>query len=223
MKIQGLNRFVRFAVHWTRNHMFSLLGLAVLIFMVAFAFSALFTEGEALADKGSKEPVAKEIEKTPARNQFASRVANLPFLGLSTGERDVNGMPVRIPCSTCHMETVKVSKEKLKSHEGAFHKHIKIEHGAKTCNTCHKPPEFSGFARADGSTIEYEDVMQLCGQCHARRLTEYQNGAHGGMNGYWDLSKGPRERNHCLNCHNPHSPSIKQVKPAKKLKNRSFD
>jgi predicted CXXCH cytochrome family protein len=40
------------------------------------------------------------------------------------------------------------------------------------------------------------------------------------MNGYWDLSKGPRERHSCLNCHDPHKPAYPKVMPAPGPKDR---
>ena len=55
--------------------------------------------------------------------------------------------------------------------------------------------------------------MRLCSQCHGLIRTAYDNGAHGGMRGYWDLQRGPRERNNCIACHNPHSPAHPQVIP----------
>jgi hypothetical protein len=36
---------------------------------------------------------------------------------------------------------------------------------------------------------------------------------HGGMRGHWDLSRGPRERNHCVACHDPHAPAFGQFEP----------
>ncbi len=33
------------------------------------------------------------------------------------------------------------------------------------------------------------------------------------MTGYWDLTQGPRSRNHCLACHDPHAPKYQPVMP----------
>lgn len=159
----------------------------------------------------------------PVRDLHQVEIRTLPFLGLSTGRSDVNGRPVRVPCMTCHKEIAQVSAERIRTSESTFHRHIQLKHGAKTCHTCHNPENLTQFILADGTPVEYRDVMQLCGQCHARRLTEYENGAHGGMNGYWDLTRGPRTRNHCLDCHNPHAPAIPPVIPAARITNRSFD
>jgi nitrate reductase cytochrome c-type subunit len=53
----------------------------------------------------------------------------------------------------------------------------------------------------------------LCAQCHGPQARDFQHGAHGGMTGYWDLSKGPRRRNSCIDCHDPHAPKYPAVMP----------
>ena len=42
---------------------------------------------------------------------------------------------------------------------------------------------------------------------------DYDHGAHGGMQGYWDLRRGPRTRNHCVECHDVHSPAFGAFRP----------
>jgi hypothetical protein len=57
--------------------------------------------------------------------------------------------------------------------------------------------------------------MRLCAQCHGPQYRDYQNGAHGGMTGNWDLSKGGRVRNNCIDCHDPHAPRYPTVTPSR--------
>jgi hypothetical protein len=33
------------------------------------------------------------------------------------------------------------------------------------------------------------------------------------MNGHWDLTRGGRTRNTCINCHDPHAPAFPLVMP----------
>ena len=42
---------------------------------------------------------------------------------------------------------------------------------------------------------------------------DLERGLHGGMNGHWDLTRGGRTRNTCVNCHDPHTPKFPQVLP----------
>jgi hypothetical protein len=89
-----------------------------------------------------------------------------------------------------------------------------FNHGELNCNSCHAKSDRDLLRLADGSKIPFQETMQLCGQCHGPQMRDYRHGAHGGMNGYWDLSRGPRQRNHCVNCHDPHSPAYPKVEPA---------
>jgi len=63
-------------------------------------------------------------------------------------------------------------------------------------------------------------VMTLCSQCHGPQRRDYNMGLHGGMNGYWDLTKGGRTRNTCINCHDPHAPAFPLVMPVLPPKDR---
>ncbi len=150
----------------------------------------------------------------------AARPASAMVLGLVTGKRDGQGRPVRVACQTCHQKIVSANADVYRKADASFHANIKLRHGRKTCRTCHRLPYFTDFNLADGTPVPHGDVKILCGQCHARRLLEYENGAHGGMTGYWDRRQGERQRNHCLDCHNPHSPGIPLVRPAPRARNR---
>lgn len=146
-----------------------------------------------------------------------------PALGMNTGLRDHRGMPARAPCGTCHGFVSPKDKYRHADKLDEFHKGVEVDHGGQSCRTCHAVPGFESFNLADGQTVGYHEVIRLCGQCHAQRLEEYEHGAHGGMTGHWDLTRGPRSRNHCIDCHNPHAPAIPRMEPAPAPRHRSFD
>jgi hypothetical protein len=146
-----------------------------------------------------------------------------PSLGMNTGEREHDGMAARAPCGTCHGFVAPKDKYVAANKLEDFHKGVEILHGGQSCRTCHSVPGFEAFNLAGGESVSHEEVMRLCGQCHAQRLVEYERGAHGGMTGYWDLSRGPRSRNHCLDCHNPHAPAVPPMVPAPAPIYRTFD
>lgn len=75
---------------------------------------------------------------------------------------------------------------------------------------------------ADGTRLELVEALSLCGQCHGLQRRDYAHGAHGGMNGYWDLHAGPRTRNHCVHCHDPHQPKYPRLLPAPPPRDRFF-
>jgi hypothetical protein len=141
-------------------------------------------------------------------------------LGLITPKKDINGRVVRVACRTCHQKIVKPGEDAFRRSQAIFHGHIRLAHGTKTCRTCHRAPHFDDFNLADGTAVPPQQVMRLCGQCHSRRLTEYLHGAHGGASGYWDRTRGPTKRNHCLDCHDAHHPRIDRVQPAPRARNR---
>lgn len=132
---------------------------------------------------------------------------------VDSGKKDSHGQAVMVGCATCH----DTREPNFKASNGAvleeFHKGLKTRHGDQTCLSCHNPKDYSTLKRADGRALDFSQSMQLCAQCHGPQYRDYQNGSHGGMTGYWDLKQGPRERNHCTDCHDPHCPKYPLVMP----------
>jgi nitrate/TMAO reductase-like tetraheme cytochrome c subunit len=134
---------------------------------------------------------------------------------VATGAVDAQGHPVSAACSTCH--TTKSSNPELKvgMEMKTFHQGLKGRHGDLTCISCHNASEgYQSLRLADGRALPFPDVMQLCAQCHGPQYRDYQNGAHGGMLGHWDLATGGRVRANCIDCHDPHTPKYPLVRPA---------
>lgn len=119
-------------------------------------------------------------------------------------------LAMRPACVTCHGQT---PDESWKPAPGEnFHTSIELEHGTLVCNQCHDRDR-TVLHLADGTPVPFNDVIRLCAQCHGPQWRDYQHGAHGGMNGYWDTHQGPRTRNNCVDCHTPHDPAFKKVMP----------
>lgn len=123
------------------------------------------------------------------------------------------GTPAGIACATCHDAGLRASLV-ARSGASSFHAGVALRHGGLSCDACHAPEDRTRLHLADGERIAFGDVMRLCGQCHGPQLRDYEHGAHGGMRGYWDLSRGPRERNSCIVCHGAHEPVYPLVIPA---------
>jgi hypothetical protein len=135
--------------------------------------------------------------------------------GVATGAVDPHGRPVTAACSTCHTTKTPNADLKVGVELKTFHQGLKGSHGNLTCISCHNASEGHQSLRlADGRAVSYPDVMQLCAQCHGPQYRDYLNGAHGGMIGYWDLTKGGRVRANCIDCHDPHAPKYPVVRPA---------
>ncbi len=137
--------------------------------------------------------------------------------GLHSGERDALGHPVAVGCPSCHgvadrppeLATDASQLEQV----GGPHEGLRFEHGALSCASCHDPSAPERFHLADGRPVALADAMSLCAQCHGPQKRDYDHGAHGGMRGHWDLSAGPRDRNHCLDCHDTHRPAYPRYLP----------
>lgn len=163
------------------------------------------------ADEG--KPAADAPKKpTAVRHPVRIRTPEGPPL-VASGKTDPQGRPLLLRCGTCHA----VRKPNPGTRTGAglkeFHQGLHYRHGDLTCLSCHNEKDYETLRLADGTPLPYARSMDLCGQCHGTQLRDYRRGAHGGMTGYWDLSKGPRQRNHCIDCHDPHAPAYPQVTP----------
>lgn len=132
-----------------------------------------------------------------------------------TGTFDEKGRPVTIACATCHATKPANAEAKLGTSLTLFHQGLVGKHGNLTCTSCHNPADgYASLRLADGKSVPYTAVMMLCAQCHGPQFRDYQHGAHGGMTGYWDLTKGGRQRNSCVDCHDSHTPKYPTVSPA---------
>lgn len=133
-----------------------------------------------------------------------------------TGIKDADGKSKTMACAECHVTRQPNPENRIGRPMAFFHQDLKGAHGSLSCVSCHNPTDGNATLRfADGTSLPYAEVMQLCAQCHGPQYRDYQHGAHGGMAGYWDLSKGGRTRANCVDCHNPHTPKYQPVQPAR--------
>lgn len=134
--------------------------------------------------------------------------------GLDVSDTGTAARGVSIPCATCHAEGSGAALASRDGHPVALHADIAFEHGQLKCTSCHDQARPSALRLSSGDTLSLSSYIQLCAQCHGPQYRDYEHGSHGGMRGYWDLRRGPRERNGCLGCHGAHSPAYPSVLPA---------
>lgn len=149
------------------------------------------------------------------------RPAGPPTVKLTTA--DPQGRVGEIACSTCHSVREPNYETRTAGDLDQFHQNMPFGHGKLACYACHNPEDADSLRLADTSRVEFADVMTLCSQCHGQQATDYKHGAHGGMNGYWDLTRGPRTRNNCIDCHDPHVPAFPKMQPTFKPRDRFLD
>ncbi len=133
---------------------------------------------------------------------------------------DPQGRTGSVACSTCHA----VRKPNLENVSAAtldeFHRGMTFNHGKIVCYACHNPDDSDALRLADGRFVAYQNVMKLCSQCHSKQAESFAHGAHGGMNGHWDLTRGPQIKNNCIDCHDPHAPTYPKMVVGFKPKDR---
>lgn len=127
---------------------------------------------------------------------------------IETDKVDSLGNPIRVACVTCHTLRTPTKLPDGPDELNEFHKGMTFQHGSNTCSSCHVVGAQDSLRLADGQLIPMREAIRLCGQCHGSQLRDYKMGAHGGMNGHWDLASGDRVRNHCVDCHDPHAPKF---------------
>lgn len=134
---------------------------------------------------------------------------------VDSGLRDKAGEAITVSCQHCHATRSPNREVRTTADLDQFHQGLQYNHGKLACVACHNQRDgYGSLSLADGTALEFADVMTLCAQCHGPQFRDYQHGSHGGMTGFWDLSKGPRQRNNCIDCHDPHAPQFSRVQPA---------
>ncbi len=136
---------------------------------------------------------------------------------------DAHGRPITIACMVCHATRTPNPDNAQGSDLDEFHQGLVTAHAGLTCLSCHNASDYGSLRRADGQAISFARVQSLCAQCHGQTVRSYENGAHGGMVGYWDLTRGGRIRNGCLDCHDPHAPAIPRMLPTFKPRDRFLE
>lgn len=124
-----------------------------------------------------------------------------------------------VGCATCHSIRAPNGSPDLPPLRDAgsltaFHQGLHFAHGDLACASCHNATDgYATLRLAEGTALGFPDVLTLCAQCHGPTVADWRRGAHGGMTGFWDLTRGGRERNNCIDCHDPHAPAFPRMVP----------
>ncbi len=98
------------------------------------------------------------------------------------------------------------------------HADVVMGHGShnrnNNCFNCHDEQNLELLQTRDGRQLKLAESAALCGSCHGPTYRDWEAGAHGRTNGYWDRAAGPAKRLICVDCHDPHHPKIPSRKPA---------
>jgi hypothetical protein len=162
----------------------------------------------ATPDRPSQSDIAPVLPTHPV-----TIVTPLVLQGLPMAPSENTDAPTVTPCTTCHADVddspFPIDATSVKGPHGG----LQLQHGRLRCAACHDATHRDRLHLADGRDIALIEAMDLCAQCHGPQKRDYDHGAHGGMRGAWDLTAGPRERNHCVACHDPHAPAFGKFAP----------
>lgn len=154
----------------------------------------------------------------PPSGQVALRGEGLG--SVPSGKLDPLGRPQRVACVSCHAQRSDTTLPASTGELQEFHAGLQLDHGDLHCSSCHDEETTYELRLANGDVLPGSEALQLCAQCHGPQTRDYRRGSHGGMNGYWDLSRGDRVRNHCVDCHDPHAPAYRGGHPVLPPKDR---
>lgn len=183
-------------------------GIALVVVLLAAA--ACGRDASPFPAPTPPDPAARGVERV-ARRAGPPRV--------TTDLVDSMGRPVTVGCATCHsLAGLSTPSRPVGQPLQQFHQGLVVDHGVRVglrCDGCHAGPEYATLRTADGRAVPYAEVTELCRQCHGPQARDFDHGAHGGMQGHWDLAYGDRQRHACTTCHDPHSPAYARVWPAR--------
>lgn len=166
------------------------------------------------ADSPNSSANADSSALAAKTNLFAVVIKQPPGPPLvKTSLTNFQGQPVLVSCSSCHTTTKPNLENRSAADLDQFHQGLKYQHGNLTCLSCHNSTDYDTLRLADTRPVNFSDSRTLCSQCHGPQRRDYDRGLHGGMNGHWDLTRGGRTRNTCVNCHDPHTPKFPTVQP----------
>ncbi len=198
--------------------------LVVAIVVIAFGWDAIRSP----SSLNPGEPAIVSGKATPTADASLTNAARYPVViklldrvpTVKTGLTNHHGESVSISCGACHATTTPNSETRSGTELDEFHQGLQYNHGNLTCLSCHNADSYDTLRLADSRPVTFRDAMTLCSQCHGPQRRDYDMGLHGGMTGYWDLTRGGRTRNSCIHCHDPHTPAFPQVRPVLPPKDR---
>lgn len=116
-------------------------------------------------------------------------------------------------CYICHEEDTPPPLHFDDEHDvivAEEHSDIVMGHGRhkrnNNCFNCHDEQNLRMLQTKDGRELPLAQSSPLCGSCHGPIYRDWEGGAHGRAQGYWNEALGERVRLDCVSCHNPHSP-----------------
>lgn len=161
---------------------------------------ALVMTGASVEVPVEDEPQVREEQILPGMRRVALK--DPPMINIGT---------LNQRCNDCHslFENTREPGRALTQHT-----HVKLSHGNNDgCLNCHDKADRETLTLRGGGIVGYDQVEQLCAQCHGPIYRDWQRGAHGKTVGYWNTDLGEGVKLSCSQCHDPHSPAYDDIAP----------
>ena len=144
-----------------------------------------------------------------ARSGKQAVTTNLPTSVVSVSVAPPTFSEGIFPCTNCHAEMKPDLKRRELQDE---HTAIVLRHAAGQfwCLDCHHPENRDRLRLTTGEGLPFTESYRLCGQCHGKKLRDWEIGSHGRHSGHWN---GAKEYLLCTHCHDPHDPPFKALTP----------
>lgn len=118
----------------------------------------------------------------------------------------VNPRQLAFTCARCHANPTIVQKyhipikDPFKAYSHSVHGRLTIAgvDSAATCSSCHGNHKIFA-ANNPASKVYHFNIPQMCGQCHQKITSEYENSVHGIA-----VSRGSKDSPVCTDCHTEH-------------------
>lgn len=114
-------------------------------------------------------------------------------------------------CNDCHtlFENTREPGRALTQHTD-----VVLSHGSNdACLNCHDKGDREKLTLRGGKSVGYDEIEQLCAQCHGPIYRDWQRGTHGKTIGYWNTDLGEAVKLKCSECHDPHHPAYEPIAP----------
>ena len=116
-------------------------------------------------------------------------------------------------CTVCHAQ-LEPNPEPRVLEGGPPNHRFEFKHGRGRfwCFACHDPVNRDKLRLLNGTTIDLEDYILVCAQCHEVLYYDWQDRLHGKWVGSWQNGKPEKG---CIDCHYQHDPAFRPIQPEK--------
>ena len=154
---------------------FVLVGVACIVAAMLIRHQALTTKSPNLsAERASEGSLSGSFRiQAPSTKELHAVIIHKPAgpPQVKLASVDPQQRIAVVACSTCHSIRPSNLENRSTGSLDEFHQGLEFSHGQLACYACHNPHNADTLRLADGSMVEYPEVMVLCSQCHSKQAS----------------------------------------------------